>query len=158
MLLSLGLNFFVIGYLYAGHKAKEIRMTRLSFDKSISKLVEPLPRSGKHKFYVTMRSKRDELIPVYRNIMAQRAAIMGIIAEDQLDADKLRGAMQNYHATYRNLINPSHELLIEILGAYDLAERQAILERFNNPPKRQYRDRGDNDRRRSSSDRNSSRD
>ena len=63
MLLSLGINFFVIGYIYAQHKAKEIKMTRLAFDKSISKLVEPFPRSGKREFYLTMRSKRDELIP-----------------------------------------------------------------------------------------------
>lgn len=152
MLLSLALNFFVIGFLYAGHKAKEIRMTRLSFDNSISKLVEPLPRVGKHNFYVTMRSKRTELIPVYRNIMAQRAAIMGIIAEEQLDADKLRTAMQDYHAIYHNMIDPSQEVLINIISNYDLTERQAILERFNNPPKRQSRDRRDNDRRRSPSE------
>lgn len=157
MLLSLGLNFFVIGFLYAGHKAKEIRMTRLSFDNSISKLVEPLPRGGKHNFYVTMRSKRDELIPIYRNIMAQRAAIMGIIAEEQLDADKLRTAMQDYHAIYHNMVNPSQEVLIKIIGNYDLAERQAILERYSNPPKREYRDRRDNDRRRSPSDNNKNR-
>lgn len=150
MLLSLGLNFFVIGYFYAQHNAKEIRMTRLSFDNSISKLVEPFPRKGKHDFYVTMRSKREELIPIYRNIMAQRAAIMNIIAEEQLDADKLRAAMQEYHEIYHNMVNPSQEVIIKVIGGLNFEERQAILERFKNPPKRNSRDRASTRRSRSS--------
>lgn len=155
LLLSLGLNFFVIGYFYAQHKAKEMRMTRLSFENSISKLVEPFPRNGKHKFYVTMKSKRDELIPIYRNIMAQRLVIMNIIAEDQFDSDKLRTAMQDYHNIYHNMVNPTQEVMIKIIGEFDLEERQAILERFKNPPKRNYRDRNSGDRRQRSNNDNS---
>ena len=113
MLLSLGINFFVIGFLYSQHKAKEIRMTRLAFDNSISKLVEPFPRKGKHDFYVTMRSKRSELIPIYRNIMSQRSTIMKIIAEDQLDSDKLRNAMNDYHDIYHAMVGPSQEVMIK---------------------------------------------
>ena len=141
MLLSLGLNFFVIGYIYAQYKAKEIRMTRLSFDHSISKLMEPFPRRGKHDFYVTMRSKRDELIPIYRNILAKRADIMSIIAEDPLDTDKLRRAMQEYHDIYNNMVEPSQEVMISVISGLDLKERQAILERFKNPPRRDFRSR-----------------
>jgi hypothetical protein len=150
MLLSLGINFFVIGFLYSQHKAKEIRMTRLAFDNSISKLVEPFPRKGKHDFYVTMRSKRSELIPIYRNIMSQRSTIMKIIAEDQLDSDKLRNAMNDYHDIYHAMVGPSQEVMIKIIGGMELDGRKAILERFNNPPKRSYRDRNSDDRRRPS--------
>lgn len=150
MLLSLGINFFVIGFLYAQHKAKEIKMTRLSFDNSISKLVEPFPRSGKREFYVTMRSKREELIPIYRNIMSQRATIMTIIAEEQLDGEKLRNAMQEYHNIYHAMVDPSQEVMIKIIGGLELQERKAILERFTNPPKRSYRGRDNDDRRRPS--------
>ncbi len=147
MLLSLGINFFVIGYIYAEHKAKEIRMTRLSFDKSISKLVEPFPRSGKHEFYVTMRGKRDELIPIYRNIMQQRAVIMEIIAQDPLDNEKLRTAMDEYHDIYHKMVNPAQDVMIKVLSEMSLEERQKILERFKNPPKREYRSRNDDRRR-----------
>tara|TARA_R110002096_G_scaffold416576_3_gene619787 strand:- start:234259 stop:234783 length:525 start_codon:yes stop_codon:yes gene_type:complete len=155
MLLSLGVNFFVIGYFYAQHTAKEIRMTRLSFDNSISKLVEPFPRKGKHDFYVTMRSKREDLIPIYRNIMAQRATIMNIIAEEQLDADKLRKAMQDYHEIYHNMVNPTQEVVIKIVSGLNFEERKAILERFKNPPKKNYRDRNtSDDRSRRSNDNN----
>jgi len=150
MLLSLGINFFVIGFIYAQHKSKEIRMTRLSFDNSISKLVEPFPRSGKHEFYVTMRSKREELIPIYRNIMSQRTTIMTIIAEEQFDSDKLRSAMQEYHDIYHDMVNPSQEVMIKIIRGLELTERKAILERFNNPPRKSRRSRDNNDRRRSS--------
>ena len=150
MLLSLGINFFVIGFMYAQHKAKEIRMTRLAFDNSISKLGEPFPRSGKHDFYVTMRSKREELIPIYRNIMSQRATIMTIIAEDRLDSDKLRKAMQEYHEKYHAMVNPSQEVMIKIISGLELTERQAILERYKNPPRRTYRSRENDDRRRPS--------
>ncbi len=148
MLLSLGINFFVVGFIYSQYQAKKIRMTRLAFDNSISKLVEPFPRQGKHEFYVTMRSKREELIPIYRNIMSQRAMIMTIIAEEQLDSDKLRKAMQEYHDIYHAMVDPSQEVLISIIGGLELKERQAILERYKNPPRRSYRDRDSNDRRR----------
>ena len=156
MLLSLGLNFFVIGFIYAGHKAKEIRMTRLSFDNSISKLVEPFPRSAKHDFYVTMRGKRDELIPIYRDIMKQREEIMNLIAAEQLDTDNLLAAMQKYHDIYHNMIDPSQETMINVITELSFEERQAILERFKNPPRRENRSRGDNDdrRRRSGSNAN----
>jgi uncharacterized membrane protein len=153
MLLSLGINFFVIGFIYSQHKGKEIRMTRLAFDNSISKLVEPFPRKGKHDFYVTMRSKRSELIPIYRNIMSQRSTIMAIIAEDQLDNEKLRNAMNDYHDIYHDMVGPSQEVMIKIIGGMELEDRKAIFERYKNPPKRSNRDRDrdDDDRRRSSS-------
>lgn len=152
MLLSLGINFFVIGFIYAAHKAKEIRMTRLSFENSISKLVEPFPRKGKHDFYVTMRSKRSELIPIYRSIMDQRATIMNIIAEEQFDSVKLTNAMQQYHDSYHSMVGSSQEVIVKVISGLDVAERQAILERFKNPPKkRDYRSRN-SDRRRPSSD------
>lgn len=146
MLVSLGINFFVIGFLIAQHKAREIRMTRLSFDNQISKIVEPFPRNGRREFYVTMRSKRDELIPIYQNIMQQRSAIMEIIAEEQFDADKLRAALQDYHEIYHQMVVPSQDVLIKIISELSLEERQAILERFKNPPRRDRRGRGDNDR------------
>lgn len=154
MLLSLGVNFFVVGFLFAEHKAKEIKMTRLSFDNSISKIVEPFPRQGKHDFYVTMRSKRSQLIPIYRSIMDQRAAIMNIIAEEQFDSIKLTNAMQQYHDSYHSMVGSSQEVIVKVIGGLDVTERQAILERFNNLPKRDYRSR-DNNRRRSSSDKKS---
>ena len=147
MLSSLALNFFVIGFLYAGHKAKEMRMTRLSFDNSISKIVEPFPRRGKREFYVTMKSKRSELIPIYRDIMAQRAAIINIMAEDQFNPVKFRAAMDDYHSKYRLMIGESQEVMIKVVGGLSIEERQAIVERFKNPPKRSYRGR-DGDRRR----------
>lgn len=152
LLASLAANFFVVGYLYAEWREDTVRMTRLEFDNQISKLVEPFPRSGRREFYVTMRSKRDELIPIYQNIMQQRAAIMAIVAEEQFDPEKLRQAMQNYHNSYHNLVTPAQDVIIGIIGEFSLEERQAILERFNNPPRRDRRDRGDNDRRRRSSD------
>ncbi|MCC3860070.1 periplasmic heavy metal sensor [Pseudemcibacter aquimaris] len=157
MLLSLGVNFFVIGYLYAGHKAKELRMTRLSFDHSISKIVEPLPKSGKHEFYVTMKSKRADLIPIYKDIMAQRTAIMHIIAADQFDPAKFREAMDAYHNRYQSMIGESQEVMVKIVGGLSLEERKAVLERYKNPPKRSYRGRdGDRnrDRRRDDDDDN----
>jgi uncharacterized membrane protein len=141
MLLSLALNFFVIGFLYAGHKAKEMRMTRLSFDNSISKIVEPFPRSGKREFYVTMKSKRSELIPIYRDIMTQRAAIINIMAEDQFDPVKFRTAMDNYLSKYRLMIGESQEVMIKVASGLSLEERQSILERYNNLPKRSLRGR-----------------
>lgn len=150
MLLSLGINFFVIGFLYAQHKSKEIRMTRLSFDNSISKLVEPFPRSAKHEFYVTMRSKREELIPIYRNIMSQRASIMTIVAEEQLDSDKLRKAMQEYHEIYHAMVSPSQEVMIKIIGGLELTERKAILQRYTSSPRKSSRSRDNDSRRRSS--------
>ncbi len=151
MLLSLGVNFFVIGYLYAQHKGKEIRMTRLSFDHSISKLVDPFPRKAKHDFYVTMRGKRDELIPIYKRITDQRANIMAIVAEEQVDAEKLQTAMQEYHDIYHDLVVPSQDVIIKILGDLSLEERQAILEQYKNPPRSRWgRDRNDNDKRRGS--------
>lgn len=148
MLVSLAVNFFVIGFLFAQHKAKEIRMTRLSFDKQISKLVEPFPRKGKHDFYITMRSKRDELIPIYQNIMQQRSTIMTIIAEEQFDPEKLRTAMQDYHEIYHRMVIPSQDVMVKIISDFSLEERQAILERFKNPPRKDRRGRSDNDRRR----------
>jgi uncharacterized membrane protein len=148
MLVSLGINFFVIGFLVAQHKAREIRMTRLSFDNQISKLVEPLPRNGRRDFYVTMRSKRDDLIPIYQNIMQQRAAIMEIIAKEQFDPEKLRTAMREYHEIYHQMIMPSQDVMVDIISDLSLEERQAILGRFNNPPRRDRRGRGENDRRR----------
>jgi uncharacterized membrane protein len=141
MLLSLALNFFVIGFLYAGHKAKEMRMTRLSFDNSISKIVEPFPRSGKREFYVTMKSKRSELIPIYRDIMTQRAAIINIMAEDQFDPVKFRTAMDNYLSKYRLMIGESQEVMIKVASGLSFEERQSILERYNNLPKRSFRGR-----------------
>ena len=150
MLLSLGVNFFVIGYIYAQHKAKEIRMTRLSFDHSISKLVDPFPRKAKHNFYVTMRGKRDELIPIYKQITDQRASIMMMIAEEQIDADKIRAAMNDYHEIYHNLVSPSQDEIIKIISGLSLEERKEILERYNNPPKRKWRRDDDDDKRRSS--------
>ena len=141
MLLSLALNFFVIGFLYAGHKAKEMRMTRLSFDNSISKIVEPFPRSGKREFYVTMKSKRSELIPIYRDIMTQRAAIINIMAEDQFDPVKFRTAMDNYLSKYRLMIGESQEVMTKVASGLSLEERQSILERYNNLPKRSFRGR-----------------
>jgi uncharacterized membrane protein len=141
MLLSLALNFFVIGFLYAGHKAKEMRMTRLSFDNSISKIVEPFPRSGKREYYVTMKSKRSELIPIYRDIMTQRAAIINIMAEDQFDPVKFRTAMDNYLSKYRLMIGESQEVMIKVASGLSLEERQSILERYNNLPKRSLRGR-----------------
>lgn len=141
MLLSLALNFFVIGFLYAGHKAKEMRMTRLSFDNSISKIVEPFPRSGKREFYVTMKSKRSELIPIYRDIMTQRAAIINIMAEDQFDPVKFRTAMDNYLSKYRLMIGESQEVMTKVASGLSLEERQSILERYNNRPKRSFRGR-----------------
>ncbi|HPF45852.1 MAG: periplasmic heavy metal sensor [Alphaproteobacteria bacterium] len=147
MLLSLGVNFFVIGFLYAQHKAREIRMTRLSFDHSISKLMEPLPRSGKHEIYLAMRSKRDELIPIYKNIMAKRAEIMTIIAEDPFDGEKLQKAMQDYNGIYQKMVSPTHDVIIKVIGNLDAAERKAILERYNNPPRRDFRSRSSNDNR-----------
>ncbi|MCP5381937.1 MAG: periplasmic heavy metal sensor [Kordiimonadaceae bacterium] len=147
MLLSLGVNFFVIGYIYAQHKAKEIRMTRLSFDHSISKLMEPLPRSSKHEFYLAMRSKRDELIPIYKNIVAKRAEIMSIIAVDPFDREKLHLAMQEYNDIYQKMVGPTQDVMIRIIGNLDAAERKAILERYKNPPRRDYRSRSSNDSR-----------
>ncbi|MDG1997295.1 MAG: periplasmic heavy metal sensor [Emcibacteraceae bacterium] len=141
MLLSLGINFFVIGFLYAGHKAKENRMTRLSFDKSISAVIDPFPRSGKHEFYVTMKSKRADLIPIYKSIMAQRATLMTIIAEDQFDPAKFRDAMSAYHDQYHSMITESQEVMIKVVGGLEAEERKAILERYKNPPKRSSRDR-----------------
>lgn len=155
MLLSLALNFFVIGFLYAGHKAKEIRMTRLSFDNSISKIVEPFPRSGKHEFYVTMKSKRSELIPIYRDIMAQRAMIFNIMAEDQFNPEKFRVAMDEYYSKYRLMIGESQEVMIKVVGGLSIEDRQAIVERFKNPPERPSRRReGDRRRMPSNSDNN----
>jgi uncharacterized membrane protein len=147
MLLSLALNFFAIGFLYAGHKAKEIRMTRLSFDNSISKIVEPFPRSGKREFYVTMKSKRSDLIPIYREIMAQRGAIMDIIAEEQFDPEKFRLAMEEYRNKYHSMVVESQNVMIQVLEKLSLEERTAILERYKNPPERSYRRRGDDRRR-----------
>ena len=147
MLLSLALNFFAIGFLYAGHKAKEIRMTRLSFDNSISKIVEPFPRSGKREFYVTMKSKRSDLIPIYREIMAQRGAIMDIIAEEQFDPEKFRLAMEEYRNKYHSMVVESQNVMIQVLEKLTLEERTAILERYKNPPERSYRRRGDDRRR-----------
>ena len=141
MLLSLGINFFVIGFLYAGHKSKEIRMTRLSFDKSISAVIDPFPRSVKHEFYVTMKSKRSELVPIYRDIMSQRAALISIIAEDQFDPAKFREAMKTYHGQYHSMINESQEVMIKVVGGLNVEERKAILERYNKPSKRSSRDR-----------------
>ncbi len=163
LLLSLAANFFVIGYLYAEYQEDKIRMTRLEFDNQISKLVEPFPRKGRRDFYVTMRSKRDELIPIYQNIMQQRAAIMEIIAEDQFDPEKLRAAMQEYHNIYHNMVEPSQEVMIKVISELSVEERKAVLERFNNPPRHDRRGRGDGDRRRGSSgdrdrDRSSDRD
>lgn len=152
MLLSLGVNFFVIGYIYAQHKAKEIRMTRLSFDHSISKLVEPFPRKAKHDFYITMRGKRDELIPFYKQITDQRVKIMTMFAAEQIDAEEMRKELHQYHDIYHNLVVPSQDVIIEIISNLSLEERQAILERYNNPPKKRKwrRNNGDNDKRRSS--------
>lgn len=155
MLLSLALNFFVIGFLYAGHQAKEMRMTRLSFDNSISRIVEPFPRSGKHEFYVTMKSKRSELIPIFRDIMAQRAAIMNIIAEDQFNPAKFRTAMDDYHNKYHLLIGESQEVMVKVIGGLSIEERQEIVKRFKNPPERSSRSRnGDRRRMPSNSDDN----
>jgi uncharacterized membrane protein len=153
MLLSLGINFFVIGFLFAGHKAKEIRMTRLSFDKSISAVVDPFPRSGKHEFYVTMKSKRADLVPIYKDIIAQRATLMTIIAEDQFDPAKFREAMATYHDQYHSMITESQEVIIKVVGKLEVEERKAILERYKNPSKRSSRDRkrSSNDRERSPS-------
>lgn len=145
MLVSLGVNFFVIGFIYAQHKSKEIRMTRLAFDNSISRIVEPLPRKGKHEFYVTMRSKRSELVPIFRNIMAQRSTIMTIMAEEQFDGDKLRAAMQEYHNSYHAMIGSSQDVIVKIISDLELEDRQAILERYKNPPpRRDYRGRKEN--------------
>ncbi len=153
-LISLAANFFVFGYLISqevsDYKRDKIRKTELEFDNQISKLVEPFPRSGRRDFYVTMRSKRDELIPMYRNILAQRAAIMDVIAEEQFDAEKLRAAMQSYNDSYDNIILPSQEEIIRIIGEFSVEERKAIVERFKNPPRRDRRSWGDGDRRRSS--------
>lgn len=143
MLLSLAFNFFAIGFLYAGHKAKEIRMTRLSFDNSISKIVEPFPRSGKREFYVTMKSKRADLIPIYRSIMSQRGTIINIIAEEQFDPEKFRFAMEEYRNKYYSMVVESQNVMIQVLEKLPHEERKAILERYKNPPKRSYRRRGD---------------
>ena len=159
MLVSLLVNFFVIGFIYAQHKANEIRMTRLAFDNSISRIIEPLPRKGKHEFYVTMRSKRSELIPIYRNIMDQRSTIMTIIAEEQFDGDKLRSAMQEYHNSYHAMIGSSQDVIISIINGLEATERKAILEKYkSSPPRRNYRgrdERPDRNRRSNSSNNNS---
>lgn len=146
LLLSLALNFFAIGFLYAGHKAKEIRMTRLSFDNSISKIVEPFPRSGKREFYVTMKSKRSDLIPIYRDIMAQRGTIIDIIAEEQFDPAKFRLAMEEYRNKYYAMVVESQNVMIQVVEKLPLEERKAILERYKKPPERYYRRRGDDRR------------
>ena len=49
----------------------------------------------------------------------------------------------------RFLVSPQ-EVMIKIIGGMELDGRKAILERFNNPPKRSYRDRNSDDRRRPS--------
>ncbi len=147
MLLSLALNFFAIGFLYAGHKAKEIRMTRLSFDNSISKIVEPFPRSSKREFYVTMKSKRSDLIPIYHEIMTQRGTIMDIIAEEQFDPEKFRLAMEEYRNKYHSMVVESQNVMIKVVDNLPLEERKAILERYKNPPERSYRRRSDDRRR-----------
>ena len=145
LLLSLGLNFFIAGYIYSQYKAKEIKMTRLSFDNSISRLVEPFPRKSKRDFYVTMRSKRDELIPLYQDIVAKRENVMAVLTEDNLDSSKLRSALEEYHDAYHPLINSSQNVMVEVLEKLSSDERRAILERYNNPPERSDRHRSNND-------------
>lgn len=139
LLLSLGINFFIGGYLYSQYKSKQIRMTRLAFDNSISRIVEPFPRKAKHDFYITMRSKRDQLIPMYRNIMSQRMTIMTIVAREQLESDKLRNALQEYHNSYHSMVEESQEVIIKIIEKLDLNERKEIFTRYQNPPKRSSR-------------------
>ena len=80
--------------------------------------------------------------------MQQRAAIMEIIAKEQFDPEKLRTAMREYHEIYHQMIMPSQDVMVDIISDLSLEERQAILERFNNPPRRDRRGRGENDRRR----------
>ena len=144
LLLSLGVNFFVLGFVYSQHKAKEISMTRLAFDYSISKLIEPLPRNAKHKFYMTMRSNREQLIPIYNNIMEQRAAIMTIIATDPLDKDKLSTALKDYHNSYHSLVGNAQEVMVKVIDTLNAQERQEIFQRFKNPPKKSFRRGGSN--------------
>jgi hypothetical protein len=88
-----------------------------------------------------MKSKRSELIPIYRDIMTQRAAIINIMAEDQFDPVKFRTAMDNYLSKYRLMIGESQEVMIKVASGLSLEERQSILERYNNLPKRSLRGR-----------------
>ena len=88
-----------------------------------------------------MKSKRAELVPIYKDIMSQRAAIMGLIAEGQFDPIKFREAMTIYHDRYHSMITESQEVMIKVVGNLSVEERSAILERYNNPPKKSYRDR-----------------
>ena len=143
LIIILGLNLFAISFFYAAHKVKEIRMTRVSFDNAISRIVEPFPRKNKRNFYVEMRSKRDELVPRYENIMSQRSRIMKIIAEDELDVDKLKVALQEYYCVYEIIHLYVQDVMISTLEGLNLEERKAILSNFENQPKRNGRN-GDN--------------
>lgn len=150
LLLSLGINFFIGGYIYSQYKSQQIKMTRLSFDNSISRIVAPFPRKAKREFYVTMRSKRDQLIPVYENIMSQRTMIMNIIAAENLESEKMRNALEEYHNSYHSMIAEAQEVMIKVIGNLSPEEKQAILTRYKNPPENKYR--RSNDRRRPPTD------
>jgi hypothetical protein len=73
--------------------------------------------------------------------MTQRAAIINIMAEDQFDPVKFRTAMDNYLSKYRLMIGESQEVMIKVASGLSLEERQSILERYNNLPKRSLRGR-----------------
>ena len=79
--------------------------------------------------------------------MAQRSAIMDIIAEEQFDPEKFRLAMEEYRNKYHSMVVESQNVMIQVLEKLRLEERTAILERYKNPPERSYRRRGDDRRR-----------
>jgi hypothetical protein len=143
VIIILGLNLFAVSFFYSAHKVKEIRMTRISFENAISRIIEPFPRKGKRNFYVEMRNKRDELLPRYENIMAQRSIIINIIAEDELNVDKLEDALQVYTNMYLNMHIPVYEVMISTLEGLNVEERKTILNNFENRPKRNGRNRND---------------
>jgi phosphoribosylformylglycinamidine (FGAM) synthase-like enzyme len=63
------------------------------------------------------------------------------MAEDQFDPVKFRTAMDNYLSKYRLMIGESQEVMIKVASGLSLEERQSILERYNNLPKRSLRGR-----------------
>jgi len=127
---SLALNFFIAGYLVSDsgifqpmhegkiiHKRPEIR------------IVDYFPQQERQKFHRMMRKHHKELMPIQRRIFESQKEFFKVIAEQQVDEEKLRQVFRKYQDASGQLQVVANDMIIKMMLDMDYNTRLAVIRR-----------------------------
>lgn len=129
---SLALNFIIGGYV-AGYYVSDTKIMKKlhkmegRYKRPDISIVDYFPQEEKKKFRKRIYRESEKFVTVKKNIYSSQKEILSIIADKEVDEEKLRRFFAKYQGTKSDLQSTINNVIIEMVMKMDFETRRHIL-------------------------------